>query len=52
VKEFVENIPGITTCEQKGYEMTRKNNLLRQYGFIDGKNFRNAGDKERLAYES
>ena len=23
--------------------------LLRQYGYIDGKNFQNAGDKERLA---
>lgn len=30
----------------------RENDVLRQAGYVDGKAFQNAGDKERLAYES
>jgi hypothetical protein len=48
VKAFVENIPGIGTYESRDYERNHESSLLRQYGYIDGKNFQNAGDKEKL----
>lgn len=48
VESFVDNIPGIGTYQDKEYERTREHDLLRQYGYVDGKNFQNAGDKERL----
>lgn len=48
VNSFVDNIPGMGTYQEREYERSRENNLLRQYGYVDGKNFQNAGDKERL----
>ncbi|MDD3477385.1 MAG: DUF2786 domain-containing protein [Candidatus Izemoplasmatales bacterium] len=52
VIEFVEQIPGLQQAEEKAYERRREHDVLRQSGFVDGKNFQNAGDKERLGYGS
>lgn len=48
VESFVDNIPGIEIYQERGFERKKEHNLLRKYGYIDGKNFQNAGDKERL----
>lgn len=48
VTRFVDGIPGMDTYQEREYERKREHGLLRQYGYIDGKNFQNAGDKERL----
>lgn len=48
VNEFVDCIPGITEQQVRPYERDRTHDLLRRNGYIDGKAFRNAGDKERL----
>lgn len=48
VESFVDNIPGMEIYQEKAYEKKREHSLLRQYGYVDGKNFQNAGDKERL----
>lgn len=48
VDSFVDNIPGMETYQEREYKRSREHNLLRQYGYVDGKNFQNAGDKERL----
>ena len=52
VNEFVDNIPGLGEAKERAYERKRENEVLRQAGYIDGKAFQNAGDKERLAYGS
>ena len=46
------NIPGLGEAKERAYERKRENEVLRQAGYIDGKAFQNAGDKERLAYGS
>ncbi|WP_024346555.1 DUF2786 domain-containing protein [Lacrimispora indolis] len=52
VNTFVEQIPGLQEAEEKGFERRRDHDVLRKSGYIDGKNFQNAGDKERLNYGS
>lgn len=49
VNAFVDEIPGMEEYQGREFERSREHDLLRQYGYIDGKNFQNAGDKERLA---
>lgn len=49
VDNFVNALPGIVTQEAYKYERNRENALLRRTGYVDGKAFQNAGDKERLA---
>lgn len=49
VNAFVDEIPGMEEYQEREFERSREHDLLRQYGYIDGKNFQNAGDKERLA---
>lgn len=49
VNAFVDEIPGMEEYQNREFERSREHDLLRQYGYIDGKNFQNAGDKERLA---
>ena len=48
VNNFSESIPGLETAEDRAYERRREHDVLRRSGFIDGKAFQNAGDKERL----
>lgn len=52
VNEFVEQIPGLQEAEEKGFERRREHDILRKSGYIDGKAFQNAGDKERLNHGS
>ena len=49
VAAFFDEIPGMEEYQNREFERSREHDLLRQYGYIDGKNFQNAGDKERLA---
>ena len=49
VCEYVDNIPGLTESAGRKYESNKEHALLRKTGYIDGKNFQNAGDKERIA---
>lgn len=48
VNNFIKSIPGLETAEDRAYERRREHDVLRRSGFIDGKAFQNAGDKERL----
>jgi len=48
VNDYVDAIPGIETVEYKEFKSNRSHALLQQTGYVDGKAFRNAGDKERL----
>jgi len=53
VVQFVEMIPGLQEeKEGKPYRHKRANDMLRRTGYIDGKTFQNAGDKERLENDS
>lgn len=52
VVKFVDEIPGMEEYNRREYQQKRENDVLRQAGYVDGKAFQNAGDKERLAYES
>ena len=52
VVKFVDEIPGMEEYNRHEYQQKRENDVLRQAGYVDGKAFQNAGDKERLAYES
>lgn len=49
VDDYVESLPGVTTEDISILEMSAENKLLRSYGYMDGKSFQNAGDKERVA---
>lgn len=49
VNDYVNALPGLTERETYDYERNKENYLLRRYGYVDGKSFQNAGDKERLA---
>lgn len=49
---YVDEIPGMEEYNRREYQQKRENDVLRQAGYVDGKAFQNAGDKERLAYES
>lgn len=48
VVEYVNNIPGLEADEGQKYETNKEHALIRQTGYIDGKTFQNAGDKERI----
>ena len=48
VNNYVDNIPGLGTYQDKEFEHKRENDTIRRAGYIDGKTFQNAGDKERL----
>lgn len=48
VVKYVDSIPGLTTNKGRRYETSKEHTLLRQTGYIDGKAFQNAGDKERI----
>lgn len=48
VNDYVDALPGLEECEKYDYEKNRENYLLRRYGYVDGKSFQNAGDKERV----
>lgn len=48
VVEYVDNIPGLADHESREYETNKEHAVLRQTGYIDGKTFQNAGDKERI----
>lgn len=48
VVEYVDNIPGLQDGESREYETNKEHALLRQTGYIDGKAFQNAGDKDRI----
>lgn len=48
VNEFVEAIPDLKTIKEREFEYKRENNMIHSMGYVDGKAFRNAGDKERL----
>lgn len=48
VVEYVDNIPGLQEGKSRGYETSKEHALLRKTGYIDGKEFQNAGDKERI----
>ena len=52
VVKFVDEIPGMEEYNRREYQQKHENDVLRQAGYVDGKAFQNAGDKERLAYES
>lgn len=51
VVKFVDEIPGMEEYNRREYQQKRENDVLRQAGYVDGKAFQNAGDKERLAHE-
>lgn len=48
VNDYVNALPGLEEQKEFDYERNRENYLLRRYGYVDGKSFQNAGDKERL----
>lgn len=48
VLKYVDNVPGLTDCEGWKYERNKEHALIRQTGYVDGKAFQNAGDKERI----
>lgn len=49
VLEYVDNIPGLEADNRLEFESNKEHALIRKTGYIDGKNFQNAGDKERIA---
>lgn len=49
VNKYVNELPGVVLNETFKYERNRENALLRRTGYVDGKAFQNAGDKEKLA---
>ena len=49
VDKYVNQLPGLMRDETFKYEWNRENALLRRTGYVDGKAFQNAGDKEKLA---
>ena len=49
VNKYVNELPGVVLNETFQYERNRENALLRRTGYVDGKAFQNAGDKEKLA---
>ncbi len=49
VLEYVHNIPGLEADNRLEFESNKEYALIRKTGYIDGKNFQNAGDKERIA---
>ena len=49
VNRYVNELPGVVLNETFKYERNRENALLRRTGYVDGKAFQNAGDKEKLA---
>ncbi len=49
VNNYVNVLPGLELNETFRYERNRENTLLRRTGYVDGKAFQNAGDKEKLA---
>lgn len=49
VNTYVNELPGLVMNETFRYERSRENALLRRTGYVDGKAFQNAGDKEKLA---
>lgn len=48
VCEYVDNIPGVREYAGRKFESNKEHELLRRTGYIDGKNFQNAGDKEKI----
>ena len=48
VNDYVNAIPGVEQSEYKNFQTKREHALLQRTGYVDGKTFRNAGDKERL----
>lgn len=48
VVKYVDNIPGLAVHESREYETNKEHAVLRQTGYIDGRTFQNAGDKERI----
>lgn len=49
VNEYVDSIPGLETgTGYKDFKQNREHTLLQRTGYVDGKTFRNAGDKERI----
>ncbi len=48
VNDYVNAIPGVEQSEYKDFQTKREHALLQRTGYVDGKTFRNAGDKERL----
>jgi len=48
VEEYVDNIPGLIKKENRKYETNAEHALLRRTGYLDGKAFQNAGDKEKI----
>ena len=48
VDRYVNELPGVVLNETFKYERNRENALLRRTGYVDGKTFQNAGDKEKL----
>lgn len=49
VVKFVDEIPGMEEYNRREYQQKHENDVLRQAGYVDGKAFQNAGDKERPA---
>ena len=49
VNDYVDAIPGLETgTGYKDFKQNREHTLLQRTGYVDGKTFRNAGDKERI----
>lgn len=48
VMEYVDNMPGLEEAKVREYDKGKEHELLRRTGYIDGKTFQNAGDKERI----
>ena len=49
VNDYVDAIPGLETgTGYKDFKQNREHALLQRTGYVDGKTFRNAGDKERI----
>lgn len=48
VNDYVDAIPGVEREGYKYFKSNREHTLLQQTGFVDGKSFRNAGDKETI----
>lgn len=49
VNRYVNELPGLVMNETYKYERNRENALLRRAGYVDGKAFQNAGNREKLA---
>ena len=49
VDKYVNELPGVVLNETFKYERSQENALLHRMGYVDGKSFQNAGDKEKLA---